>query len=204
MSVPTARTAQQAQDDMLAIQPSGFAAARDANDYAAARFTAAADAFVNVETAALALLPELIDPRSASDMLPEWVGEMDLPTWMGDLSQYTDATKRDVAFALLSEGVPVCAGDWERFALLIGETITVQEAPPSIWGGFKWGAVTMNPVPGDRQVLVNAGSVVVSPWRWGGSVYGERYGAFEPSKIEPIMRAGVPIDVQLTFSYRAA
>jgi uncharacterized protein YmfQ (DUF2313 family) len=186
--------------DTLALLPAGFASTHSPDDYLGARFRPFATELSNVEVSAEALIPQAIDPRSATQLLPDWETEMDTPLYLGDPANFSTATRTNLVFALLTEGAPVCAGDWERLALLIGETITITEMPLSVCGRSHCGD-TLNPHPGNDYAIVTLPTAEVSSPSCGASHCGDPLGQFSASIMEPIIRQGVPLGFDPTFSY---
>ena len=195
-----ARTQDQALADTLALLPDGFASTHSPDTYLGARFRPFANEIANVETSAMALLPEVIDPRSATVLLPDWEAEMDTALYLGDPADYSTATRTGLVFALLTEGAPVCAGDFERLALLIGETIGITEMPASACGRSFCGD-TLNPAPGQFNIIVTLPAADIVWPSCGFAHCGDFLGQFDASIMEPIIRQGVPLGVVPTFSY---
>jgi uncharacterized protein YmfQ (DUF2313 family) len=195
-----ARTQDQVLDDTLALLPEGFASTHNPDTFLGARFRPFANEIANVETSALALLPEVVDPRSADVLLPDWEAEMDTAAYLGDPANFSTATRVDLVFALLTQGAPVCAGDFERLALLIGETISITEMPATVCGRSFCGD-TLNPPPGQFTIIVNLPSADVSVPTCGLAECGDFLGQFETSIMQPIIQQGVPLGVVPTFSF---
>ncbi|HQU16616.1 MAG TPA: DUF2313 domain-containing protein [Gammaproteobacteria bacterium] len=195
------RTEDQALTDVLALLPEGFASTHSPDDYLGARFRPLAAELALLEAASFQLLPEVIDPRDATDLLTDWEAEMDTAAYLGDPASYNTGTREDLVFALLTKGAPVCAGDWERLALLIGQTITITELPASACGRSFCGTSTLNPAPGHQNIIVNMGSTVVNVPQCGAAHCGDLLGRYAPSPLEPAIRAGVRLGVTPTFNY---
>lgn len=195
-----ARTTSQALVDTLALLPDGFASTHSPDDYLGARFRPLANEVAQLESSGIALLPEAIDPRSATVLLVDWEAEMASAALLGDPASYSTGTRAAIVFAILANGAPVCAGDFIRLAALIGETITITEMPASMCGTMHCGD-TLNPPPGHYNIIVTLPTATVATPHCGTAHCGDYLGAFELSPFEPILRQGVPLGVVPTFSY---
>ena len=195
-----ARTTDQTLADTLVLLPDGFASTHEPDDYLAARFRPWANEVAAIEASALALVPQVVDPRSATELLVDWEAEMATATYLGDVSNYSTATRAALAYALLVQGAPVCPGDFVRLALLIGETITITEMPATMCGTAHCGD-TLNPPPGHFNILVTLPTTVTITAHCGTAHCGDYLGRAESSVMEPIIRNGVPIGVVPTFLY---
>jgi uncharacterized protein YmfQ (DUF2313 family) len=200
MTLPPPRTTDQAQAGIATLLPDGWAATRDPDDYEGALFRPMGQEFSLIEGSLAAMLPQ-IDPRQAPNLLPNWEQALGLPDPCMAAYPITDTVTRGLlAFERLTNAGTICAGYFERQALLVGETITIQEFPASLCGTMKCGD-SLNPSPGQCNILVTLPTTEVTRFVCGASTAGDSLGAYDHSVMECIIRAGVPLYVTPYFSY---
>jgi uncharacterized protein YmfQ (DUF2313 family) len=199
MTIPAARTPRQVQQQLLSEGPDGWAFSRDLDDYEPALFLPAATELSLIEASALSMLPQ-IDPRTAPNLLPDWERVLGPDPCQAAYPITDTVTRGLIAFERLTNRGTICAGYFERYALSIGETITIEEFPASVCGMSKCGD-SLNPPPGQCDILVTLGSVEVVTAICGISTCGDSLGTFDRSVMECVIRQGVPLYVTPYFSY---
>jgi uncharacterized protein YmfQ (DUF2313 family) len=200
MTIPQARTADQALRDTLALLPDGFASTHSADDYLGARFRPAADAFAAIEASVLSMLPQ-IDPRAAPNLLPDWERMLGPDPCQVTAGITDTVTLGEFAYERLVNSGTICAGYFERLALSIGETITITEFPPSECGSAICGTTRLNPEPGSSAFLVTLPTQTVAKAICGVSTCGDLLGSFDHSIMECVIRNQAPLYATPFFSY---
>jgi uncharacterized protein YmfQ (DUF2313 family) len=178
--------------DILAELPDGAASTDSADDFLGARYRPLANEISLLEASGVEMLAE-IDPRSAPHLLPEWESVVDSAEILGDPANYDAGTRGQIAYALLTNAGTICAGYFERLALLIGETITITEFPGSVCGVSVCGDTALNPPPNHCAFQVSLPAKDVVTAICGVTQCGESLGSFVPSVMEGFIRAGAPL-----------
>lgn len=199
MTLRQPRSIDQVLSDTLAELPDGWASTHSPDDYLGARFRPLAAEFALTEASLLSMPPQ-IDPREAPDLLPDWERMLG-PDPCQVAAGVTDSeTLGNIAYARLTNAGTICAGYFERFALAIGETITITEFPASVCGMSVCGD-ELNPPPGHLKFLVSLHATDVVDAICGVTQCGESLGSFTPSVMECVIDNGAPLFTTPYFSY---
>ncbi len=198
--IPQPRQPHRVQAELLALVPDGWAATRDPDDYGGAIFLPAATEFSLIEASALSLLPQ-IDPRQAPQLLADWERMLG-PDPCQVASQVNDSVAAGlVAFGRLTNAGTICAGYFERYALSIGETITIAEFPGYQLGAVQCGGNELVQPSEACSFQVSLPATNVTQWQCGASCCGDSLGSFSPSVMQCMIANGAPLYAQPYFKY---
>lgn len=200
MTIRQPRSTDAILNEMLAELPDGWASSHSPDDYLGARFRPQADSFAQIEASALSMLPE-IDPRSAPHILPDFERMLG-PDPCQVAAGVTDVdTRGRIAYARLTNAGTICAGYFERFALTIGETITITEYPAYPLGRMKLATSQLVQPPEHCAFKVSLPATHVVKWICGATPCGESLGRFTRSVMECVIRNQAPLYATPYFSY---
>lgn len=201
MTVPAARTPRQVQQEVLALLPDGFASSRDVDDYNAAVYLPVATELSLIEGSMLSMLPQ-IDPRQAPNLLPDWERMLG-PDPCQAANPITDTeTRSQIAFERLTNSGTICAGYFERYALSLGQTITIDEFPAYVLGLVECGRDMLVQPPEHCAFVVDLQTTGTVFFDLGVSQLGiDSLGAVIPNVMECVIRNGAPLYTTPYFNY---
>jgi uncharacterized protein YmfQ (DUF2313 family) len=200
MTIPFPRPADQVREELIALLPDGAATPHDFDNYWSARLSAPAAEIALIEESAFSMLPQ-IDPRQAPDLLPDWE-QMLGPDPCQVSDQVTDTvTRGQIAYQRLTNRGTICAGYFERYALSIGETITIEEFPAYMLGLAVCGGSMLVQPPEHCSFQVSLPARDVVYFICGASQCGDALGSFQPSVMECVIRNGAPLYATPYFNY---
>ena len=200
MTLPPPRTIDQAQHGILSLLPDGWASSGDPDDYIGASYRPLANEISLIEASAFAMLPQ-IDPRQAPDLLPDWERMLGADPCMAAHPVTDTVTRGAIAHARLTNAGTICAGYFQRYALSVGETITIEEFPAFDLGTFECGASMLVQPPQHCAFQVTLPATHVAYFELGASQCGESLGTFAPSVMECVIRNGAPLYTTPYFNY---
>jgi uncharacterized protein YmfQ (DUF2313 family) len=200
MTLQPPRSIDQALRGVLSLLPDGWAATRDPDDYEAALFRPLAAEIGTIEVSAFSMLAQ-IDPRTAPNLLPDWERMLGPGPFAASTPVTDTVTRGLIAYAQLTNAGTICAGYFERMALMIGETITITEFPAYACGAFECGASMLVQPPEHCAFQVTLKATNVEEWVCGASQCGDSLGVFTPSVMEDVIRNGAPLYATPYFNY---
>jgi len=194
------RTPDQAQGEMLALLPDGWAASADPDTFWGALFRPMAVEWSAIEQSMESYRRE-IDPRTASNLLPDFERVLGPDPCGRDQLALTDTDRRLLAFQRWTAGGRnICPGYFIDAAAAIGVTMTIEEFPLLMCGQAQCGQSIVTS-PNHMTFLVGLPATRTTQAICGQAVCGELLGSFTPNLMECVVRTEAPLFTVPYFAY---
>ena len=185
----------------MSIQPSGWALPRDPNSSWGAMLQPMAVLWAGEIASMESMLPQ-VDPRAATTLLPAWKRMLGPDPCGRDLVDTTLQQQQALAYQRLTARGGQSVPYFLSLVTAVGETGTIEEANWSRCGAMRVGPNMMTTVLGNQFMWrVNLPNRIVTLFRTGASVCGDRLGSFSTSMAECPISHACPAHTTVAFNY---
>ena len=197
----TARTPEQALDDLLALSPSGDAMPTTADTTWSTMLSPLAGALSDAE-GTLSAFDEEIDPASALYLLPDYERVLGPDPFGRDPALMTTAQRQQLAASRWKQQYGVRPADFIQLAADLGVTITIKEFSPGECGRMQCGAGPgcMN-APTPYAWIVTLAAPALQTGQCGVLQCGQPSSYFPVSLVQGVIQQRAPAHTTPYFSY---